>query len=321
MTNQVRIYGAGGAGVNITSHYTGRAASAGCAELLPALVDTSRSNLKGRQIPEDATYLVEGLDGSGKIRAENHTEIAKTIKQVLVQIQPTDFNIVVFSASGGSGSVIGPLILKELSDRKIPAVAMVIGSDESVIAAENTLKTLQSLENISQGSGLPMIMSYHQNDLNDKRSSVDKSIFSAIACFSILASGENMEMDYRDLVHWIQYTKVNGGKPQLATVHIATTADQFNQVVAPISVASLYSDPDSEHLPTTADYQSVGYADLSSADIDQLHFLIGINDLAKIGNDIKQRVNKMLEARQARVEPDSLLDGADVSTNNGGLIL
>lgn len=318
MTKQVRIFGCGGAGVNITSHYTGRKAGAGCAEILPALIDTSRSNLKGRQIPEDATYLVDGLDGSGKIRAENHAEISKTIKQILVQIQPTDFNIVVFSASGGSGSVIGPLILKELADRKIPAIAMVIGSDESVIAAENTLKTLQSLESIAQGTKLPLVMSYHQNDLNDKRSNVDKSVFSAIACFSILASGENMEMDYRDLVHWIQYTKVNGGKPQLATVHIATTAEQFEQIVAPISVASLYSEPDAEHLATTADYQSVGYADLSSADIDQLHFLIGVNDLAKIGSDIKSRVAKMLEARNARVEPDSLLDGG---VGNGDLVL
>ena len=320
MSNKVRVYGCGGAGVNITSHYTGKSTSPGCAELLPALVDTSRSNLKGRQLPEDATYLVEGLDGSGKIRAENHAEIAKTIKQVLVQIQPTDFNIVVFSASGGSGSVIGPLILKELAERKIPAVAMVIGSDESVIAAENTLKTLQSLESISQGTGLPLIMSYHQNDLNDKRSNVDKSIFSAITCFSILASGENLEMDYRDLVHWIQYTKVNNGKPQLATVHIASTPEQFERVVAPISVASLYSSPDANHLPTTADYQSVGYADLSEADIDQLHFMIGVNDLAKIGSDIKQRVSKMLEARQARVEPDSLLDGTNVG-NSGDLVL
>ena len=101
MTKQVRLYGAGGAGINIVSHYTGRQSEPGCAEIMPALVDTSRSNLKNREMPKDSTYLVEGLDGSGKIRAENHAEISKTIKQILVQIPPTDFNIVVFSASGG----------------------------------------------------------------------------------------------------------------------------------------------------------------------------------------------------------------------------
>jgi hypothetical protein len=321
MSKQIRIYGCGGAGVNIVSHYTGRQSEPGCAEIMPALVDTSRSNLKNREIPQDATYLVDGLDGSGKIRAENHAEIQKTIKQILVQIQPTDFNLIVFSASGGSGSVIGPLLVKELSDRKIPVIAVVIGSDESVIAAENTLKTLQSLESIAQGTEMPVIMNYHQNNLNDKRSGVDRSIYSVIGCFSVLASGENLEMDYRDLVHWIQYTKVNNGRPQLATVHVATTKEQFDRVVAPISVASLYNDPDQEHLPTTADYQSVGYADLSSIDIDQLHFIIGINDLAKIGSEIKATVNQMMEARQARVEPDSLLDGTDGSTKKGDLLL
>lgn len=318
MSKTLRIYGCGGAGVNLVSHYFGKESSAGTAELAPALVDTSKSNLMGRKIDEDATYLVDGLDGSGKIRSENYDEINKTIKQILVQIQPGDFNLVVFSASGGSGSVLGPLLIKQLNEKQIPVVAIVVGTDESTIAAENTLKTIKSLELVAKNSNVPVIMSFHKNDLTSRRSDTDRAVWSVISCLSILASGQNMEMDYRDLVHWVQYTKVNGGRSQLATMHVATSAEHMKRISGPLSVASLYGSPDQEHLATSADYQSVGYADLSATDFDQVHFVIGVNDLSKIGQDLKAQVNSMLEQRNARVEVDSLLEGDEA---DGDMVL
>lgn len=86
MSKKLRVFGCGGAGINLVTHYFGKDAEAGMAEMAPALIDTSRSNLMGRKIDEDSTYLVEGLDGSGKIRSENYDSINKTIKQILVQI-------------------------------------------------------------------------------------------------------------------------------------------------------------------------------------------------------------------------------------------
>jgi cell division GTPase FtsZ len=311
MSKTLRIYGCGGAGVNLVSHYFGKESESGCAQIAPALIDTSKSNLMGRRIDESATYLVEGLDGSGKIRSENYQEINKTIRQVLVQIPPADFNLVVFSTSGGSGSVIGPLIMEQLNQKKIPAMVVVVGSDESTIAAENTLKTIKTLELIAKNTELPVVMSFHKNDVNERRSATDAAVRSVISCMSILTSGMNAEMDYRDLVHWVQYTKVNGGRAQLATMHIATSPEHMARITAPLSVASLYSNPDDEHIATSADYQSVGYADLSHADFDQVHFVIGVNDLARIGQEIKAQVSQMVEARAARVEVDSLLDDDD----------
>lgn len=311
MSKKLRVYGCGGAGVNLVSHYFGKETVSGMAELAPALIDTSRSNLMGRKIDEDATYLVDGLDGSGKIRSENYEEINKTIKQILVQIVPGDLNVVVFSTSGGSGSVLGPLIIKALNEKGIPVIAVAIGSDESTIAAENTLKTIKSLELVAKNTNMPVIMSFHKNDLGGKRSDVDRAVWSVISCLSILASGQNAEMDYRDLVHWVQYTKVNGGRAQLATMHVATSAEHMKRITAPLSVASLYGNPDQEHLATSADYQSVGYTDLSATDFDQLHFVIGVNDLSRIGQELKSQVNQLLEERGARLEVDSILDSED----------
>ena len=114
-----------------------------------AFIDTSSSNVK-KGMNEDNVYILPNLDSSGKKRDENHLEISNVIKEVLVKHKPLDFNIVLFSLSGGSGSVIAPLLISELLSRNIPVIAVCIGSDESVLTANNTLKTLKSLEVIAK---------------------------------------------------------------------------------------------------------------------------------------------------------------------------
>ena len=99
--SSIKVFGSGGCGINLASDYFGREPGANMADIKPVLVDTSESNLRQRHVPEESTYLIEGLDGSGKIRSENHREISRVIKNVLVQHEPSEFNIVIFSASGG----------------------------------------------------------------------------------------------------------------------------------------------------------------------------------------------------------------------------
>lgn len=317
MSNTLRIYGCGGCGVNLTAPYFDKKQESGTAKLAPALIDTSRSNLHGRKVPDDATFLFDALDGSGKIRRENYEEINKSIRKILVDIPPAEFNLVVFSAAGGSGSVIGPLMISEMNKRNIPCMAIVIGADESAIAADNTLKTIKSLEGVSKATSTPVIMSYHSNKIDGKRSETDESVRNAISCLSVLTSGLNVELDHLDLVNWLNYVKVNGGTPQLATMNIAFDSEQAAAVGFPISMASLYNNPDDTKISTRADYMTVGYADLTGAKVDQIHYIIGTDQLAEIGRALKSTVAEIDEQRQARVEQDSLLDAGDRTEDTG----
>lgn len=317
MSKQLRIYGAGGAGINLVSRYVGKEEEKNCASPLPAFIDTSASNLRKHGIDPSETFLVEGLDGSGKVRRENAAEISRSIKQVLVEIEPTEMNIVVFSASGGSGSVVGPLLIKELISRDIPVVAVVIGSDESVISAENTLKTLQSLESIAKTTDTPVVMSYHYNDPSEKRSVVDRDVWHTIACLMVLMSGENHAMDRLDLVHWLRYNKVNAEDPRLAALNVVTSNDQYQKLSDVVSVASLYKDADTPHTVQGADYQAVGYVDLDVIGLEEVHFAITLNEVVKIGKSIREKVDKMMETRNARVRTDAVLDKSTVSDDDG----
>jgi hypothetical protein len=316
----IRAYGCGGCGINLVSQIASFEEAPGTASLECALIDTSRSNLQDRKAASVATYLVEGLDGSGKIRAENYHAIDKEIRQILVDIEPGDMNLIVFSASGGSGSVIGPLLIRELNERKIPNMAIVVGDDSSIIAAENTLKTLQSLEGISKNTGLPVVMYNVAN--GEQRAAADKAVFSVVACLAILFSGLNAELDSKDLQHWLQYTKVSGGQPQLAAMRLATTRSEYDNLRGPISVASLYSSTSQEHLRSNSDYHTVGYADLSGTNFNELHFSISIEEVAIIAKAFTGTVDKMREVKQARVTPDNILTTLkDGQATDKGLVL
>jgi hypothetical protein len=96
----IRIYGCGGAGTNIAQQFFGLEEDPNFAEIKTTIIDTSRSNLHGG-IPDEACFILPDVDGSGKVRKENHEEIAKSIKPILVKHQPESLNIVVFSTAGG----------------------------------------------------------------------------------------------------------------------------------------------------------------------------------------------------------------------------
>lgn len=318
MSKTIRVYGAGGAGTNIATHFIGHQSKTLNAAIAPAVLDTSEANLRGRDIKDIDTHLIEGLDGSGKIRSENYDQIRRCIKQMLVDIPPEDFNVVVFSGSGGSGSVIGPLLIKELQERDIPVIGVVIGSYESMISAVNTKKTLQSLESIAEKTDKPTVICYQGNEPNTPRSEVDAGIHTLIGAISILASGNVREMDTRDIYNWVYFNKISG-RAQLAILRLAYDENTASNVKLPISVASLYNDPDQQHQLFDTDYHTVGYTDLrTAANVEELHFFISTYDLAKIYSDIREVTDNLEQARQARVERDSIVTD---DRNDDGMVV
>ena len=92
---RVMLYSCGGAGLNIGQMFEKHrgASDIACAEVEVVYIDTSKSNLRDT-IGAKHCYILDGLDGSGKIRAENHVEIGDRILDILQRFQPADLNIV-----------------------------------------------------------------------------------------------------------------------------------------------------------------------------------------------------------------------------------
>ena len=88
------------------------------------------------------------MDGSGKIR-ENHKEIGNVIKDILSKTQTRRFQCgSLFLYLVDRVPIIGTLLISEMLSRGISVLAVCVGTDESVLTANNTLKSLKSLDAI-----------------------------------------------------------------------------------------------------------------------------------------------------------------------------
>lgn len=317
----LRLYGAGGCGINLISVYLNARIEEGAAACHPVFIDTSRSNLIAAGVTgDDHCYLLKDVDGSGKVRRDNHEVISKNVRSLLQQHEPLDFNIVVFSASGGSGSVFGPLILAELLARGLPALAVVIGSTESAITTTNTVNTLKSLEAIAKKTDAPVVMNYNQNSTHEKRSEIDQRARAAISSMAYLTSGENAELDSRDLLNWVHFHRTTAVSACLALFNFYAGAERVVDVENPIAVASLYRDRDDQDLDLLPEYQCVGFPiakiDTFNA-VNGLHYVISTQGISDIYRDIQKTLADVDTRRKSRVESVPILNKSDDVTDSG----
>lgn len=323
----VTLYGAGGTGINLISHFIEHQAKReGIAEIKAYGIDTSHSNIRGKEhlFNESNFYHLDGLDGSGKKRDTNVREISDSVKDILLQFKPSDFNIVIFSASGGSGSVINPLLVKELLNQKLKTIAIVVGTSESRIVSLNTLKTIKSLQAISQQTKQPLIVSYQDNSIQG-RLAVNRAVKSIVTTLAFLASGELNELDSEDLYNWLYYPRVTDLQPSVALLDIFTQAEDVT--THPISVASIYpNDENIQTLPSLVEYHCQGFSPLLGKNVDvgqgleELHFAISTEQLDQLMANLAERVEKYEEQSQARQRRDVILSKDD-EVDDSGLVL
>lgn len=314
----IRLYGCGGFGINIAATFETAAGvvEPGYAEAFPCYVDTSRSNLKPNINPEHV-FLLEDVDGSGKVRKENHQQISRTVKSIVQKHEPKDLNVVIYSASGGSGSVIGPLIQKELLERGETVVAVVVGSDESIITARNTLNTLKSLEAIAEKTQAPAVVYFEHNEREIKRSEIDARCREVIGSLSILASRQNAEMDSRDIANWAYFNRSTSVASRLALFHVYISNEAAEQVTDAISIASLYETPDAVQLAIEPEYHTAGYPKGPVKNFVDTHFVIGLGGVPTIYKRMEQKIATQEQQRASRVVHDKIVSDKDSVTDDG----
>ena len=323
MTGKVVLYACGGAGINIAQHFEsfrGKAAEGGFAEVQTVYVDTSRSNLPAKASP-DAFYLVENLDGSGKIRAENHREIAESIHDILLNFKPGDLNIVMSSLSGGSGSVIAPSLVSELLQRDANVIVIGISSVDSRIEIENSIKTLKSYEAVSKMRDKPVVLVHYENSETEPLSAVDTQAREAIVRLAALFSRQNRELDSADLRNLLQYNKVTDSKPKVVSM-VFQSGTVVRGKAHVIAVATLTTDEFSSSPGTPVGYRCTGYIRQDNASNINLtapmHYGIFDGLVLEHYSRLSSCLEKFDEATLAsRRTTSSLLSGNDKPTDNG----
>lgn len=206
----VCLFACGGAAANIAKkiHQPNTdEAQPGFARLHTFYVDTSLSNVPNGV--QDNFFHITGtssdvIDGSGMVRRTNHAAISKSIPEILHRFKPGNLNIILHSASGGSGSVIGPELVSELLANNESVIVITIGATTCEKELRNTIDTIASYQNISSKRSKPVLVSYLENG----RKSMKEN--DAIVCLHVLLlaaiwSGENHGLDSADLRNFINY--------------------------------------------------------------------------------------------------------------------
>lgn len=326
----IAVYGCGGAGINIAAALANSLTaevSPVAAEFTSYYIDTSLSNLKGQEKPDNSflfTEVSEDIDGSGAVRKENHAVIAAHAAAIVQRLVPKDLNVVVHSGGGGSGSVIGPSIVSELLARDAQVIVLLVGSTDSKIRIENTIKTIKSYEGVVKLRQRPAPIIYLQNSPQTPREEVDISAQRAMQILGYFYSRQNSELDSRDLYHVLNFQKTTSFKPQVAAISLYT--GEFPEAISEdaISVATLATEGTEITLGFTPEYQTAGYfpkdAAASLGSPVMLHLVVDANTMGRVAKGLSEQLNGLEAKSHARVNVGSLLDEGD-SVTDSGLVL
>lgn len=319
---KLTIVGAGGAGINIASSFVGKKES-GYADIDVLTIDTSNSNIRD-QSDKSKVYLFEGKDGSGKVRALNYETISERSKEILQRIGQSDIVLLVHSAGGGSGSVIGPVLASELINKNRLVSVVLIGSTSSTKEVDNTLKTIKSYANIAETTGIPISLAYFENSSKTPRSKVDEAVKTHIIMTSLFFSGEHRELDRTDLDHFLQYTKVTEYKPAIVRLEYFDGTDiSLNRDEAIVAAVTLTTEEVCSDISYPIEYQAVGFLPKT---LEQrvmfkmpLHAVLILNAFNPVISNLEESLSKAKEMRSAIVEKP--LVPKDVASTKEGVIL
>lgn len=317
-----RIYACGGGAIKITSDLVDYVDITGFSDTKISRLDTSDKNLTAN-MPQSSIFLLAGADGSGKQRDYNIKPVMASMDKILAQHQPEDYNIVIFTAGGGSGSVIGPVLVGELLKRKAPVIALVIGSIGDETQAHNSVNTLKSLAGIQAANKRPVVFSYFEVNQHNSQADVDQQVRGLLPSLLNLLDSNNTIIDNKDIVNFLDWTNVRKEIPaQLVSLEVFI-GDELNEITgqAPITMASVYPDAQRDYLPVTAAYSTDGIrADLPSDNIYRnktLHYVIHATPVKPAFDALEDTLRRIKDNQRSQHVVGSILGDDDVTENNG----
>lgn len=227
----INLFGLGGAATNIIAAIAeeqNKISPKEFAKLNVVLVDTSSSNYRDKAaLLENLSFPVKffhipSLDGSGQVRSANVQAVRPHIGHILNDYADPDatLNIVISSASGGSGGPIAGLLTKQLLENGENVLVYMIGDHTTYMYANNTRNTIKSYEAIAQATGRPVVAHYFENDnKTSSREDINQDVSSTIMDYRLLFGGCVHGVDTADLTNFLDYTKVTPEQPHLTLLN------------------------------------------------------------------------------------------------------
>lgn len=239
------IYAVGGGGINIVNRFLKEGKHNGFVDQIVG-IDTSGANPV-----EEGLYpleRLEGVEGSGGDKKAHGDKFPDFAKQLLAKYEPNKLNIVIFTTGGGTGAGLGPYLVRNLLQRKIPVLTLVIGDTSTVNEQNNTVTTLGSLFNQTK-LGSSVLFSYLENRSDISQGQINQSavgrLDNAIMFFNLM----NERIDYADIVNFFYYNHIVDADPILTQLTFLTDNEVPKYNRKAVAAISLYAGIDDIKVP------------------------------------------------------------------------
>lgn len=234
-----KLFGLGGCGINIVGRYTQEGHYRRDIEALG--LDTSDANIK------DSVGLkverVPGVSGSGSVQDKHADRYTSFLQKIITQYEPGDITVLVYSASGGSGSSMGTALHRLLLERHLPVISVVIGDRSTITEATNSVRCLLNLNDHTE-TGNPVIFSYYENTVHDTHGKINADAVGFIDSIRLMLGDDNIRVDRTDVYHLFFYNRVVKAAPVLSSLSIISGDEAQRYEGKAVAAISLHDQED-----------------------------------------------------------------------------
>lgn len=320
----ITIYGCGGTGVKNAALFeqTRGVREEGMADVTPYYVDTAFSDLP-EGVDKAHVYLLPNADGSGGLRRENASVIMEHAPKIIETHVPGDLNIVISSASGGSGSVFSPAVASELIAQGKQVIMILIGDGTTVQFMTNTMNTIRSANGIAQVRDTTVPLVYFENTADTTEDQVNAKVAATITGITALWSRQNHGLDTKDLHHFLNPDLITDFPPQLAMLQMYFKEVPKDVQEDVMTVASLAKSREEARLPFVVDAHYVGAVPSEMAEKitknTPIHLVMRDQSFNEIMEELEEKKANIRRARGNRNVKGDIMGKASVAAN--GLVL
>jgi hypothetical protein len=262
----IKLYACGGAGINIGSNFENYRShvEAGMATIDVVYFDSSNSNLKP-SLPQDKIYKLPKTDasgkepdGAGKERKHLSAAMLKHAKDMLQKHKPGYLNVVLSSASGGTGAPMAAAVINELLAQDELVVAITVGVLDSGTEIKNTLATFKTFEGLVAANKKSIAVAYFENNKDTPPSEVDTEINDLVVALSVLFSRQNEGLDTRDMYNFLNFDRMTAFKTHAAGLQTFVGKLDAEEHKDTITVASAVVNKDARGIDFVIPYTCYG---------------------------------------------------------------
>lgn len=281
---KVLILGCGGFGVSLTKAVMEMDLAKTLPDIDFLLVDGSNSNVDQADIDSDYFYRVPHVDGQGKKRGKGAVQYVDFVTENVHNIPDADMYIIVYSLSGGSGSVLGPEFNLQLMGMGKNCVNVVLATDDSKEDVKNTFNTLTGLANNVRALERPIHFMIEESS-SGKRSEVDTAVLGHILSLASVCGTAHRGLDSTDVNSWLDYQQ-HEVEPALTLIERFDDAETLEQLSGSvITILSLLAHADNTVPKVGAVFNTDG---ISNADAD-VHFITTTKNMDNLSRKIAEQ--------------------------------